>query len=306
MQRAPLFSVITPFMNVGPYLGEAIESVLAQTMDDWELLLVDDGSTDEGSAVARGYAEKHPGRIRVLEHPGHANRGISASRNLGRCHARGRWLASLDGDDVWVPKKLEEQARIVAEHPEVGLVMGSYRMWYSWKADAQGEDYQIRIGAPQDTVIDPPRLLEFLYPLGQGTSPSMNGVLVRADVAEQVGGWEDSFRNAYEDQAFLTKLYLVTPAYVSSSCWDDYRQRPGSCTEVDLGGEGYDRHRRRYLEWFETYLKERGLVGERAWQDLQRALLPYRHPSMVSRAKRVVRVGRRALGWVARSVGARR
>jgi len=302
MQRAPLFSVITPFLNVGTYLAEAIESVLAQTHDDWELLLVDDGSTDQGSAVARSYAQAHPGRIRVLEHAGHANLGISASRNLGRRHARGVWLASLDGADVLHPGKLEEQARIVAAHPEVGLVMGAYRMWYSWRPEAREPDRLIRIGAPEDTVIHPPRLLELLYPLGQGTSPSMNGVLVRADVAEKVGGWEDSFRNAYEDQAFLTKLYLVTPAYVSSSCWDDYRQRPGSCTEVDLGGAGYHRHRRRYLEWFETYLKDRGLAEGRAWQDLQRALLPYR-PSVATRAKRA---GRRALGWVARRIGARR
>jgi hypothetical protein len=174
-------------------------------------------------------------------------------------------------------------------------------MWHSWRADAQESDYLVQVGAPLDVVIEPPRLLELLYPLGRGTSPSMNSVLVRADVAEEVGGWEDSFPNAYEDQAFLTKLYLATSTYVSSSCWDYYRQRPGSCMDVDLRGDGYHRHRRRYLKWFEAYLKDRGLVGGRAWQDLQQALLPYRRP-VLSRAKRV---GRRALGWVAQGFGTR-
>ena len=85
---APLVSVVTIFLNGEPFIGEAIESVLAQTFRDFELLLVDDGSTDGSTALARARAEREPGRVLYLEHEGHANRGMSASRNLGIEHAQ--------------------------------------------------------------------------------------------------------------------------------------------------------------------------------------------------------------------------
>src|SRR3712207_221993 len=80
---APRVSVVVIFLDAARFLGEAVASVLGQTYGAWELLLVDDGSTDGSSALARGYAAAQPGRVRYLEHPGHANRGMSAARNLG-------------------------------------------------------------------------------------------------------------------------------------------------------------------------------------------------------------------------------
>ena len=70
---APAVSVIVPFLDVRAFLPDAIESVLAQTFPDWELLLIDDGSTDESSEIARDYARRCPGRILYLEHPGHGH-----------------------------------------------------------------------------------------------------------------------------------------------------------------------------------------------------------------------------------------
>ena len=92
----PRVSVITPFLDNEVFLPEAIESVLAQTFKNWEYLLVDDGSGPEATAIAKQYANRFSGRIRYLEHPGHLNRGISASRNLGVHHARGEFIAFLD------------------------------------------------------------------------------------------------------------------------------------------------------------------------------------------------------------------
>ena len=79
----PLVSVVMPFLDGIRFLPEAIDSVVTQTYPEWELLLVDDGSTDGSSALARDYARGRPDRIRYLEHAGHANRGKSTSRNLG-------------------------------------------------------------------------------------------------------------------------------------------------------------------------------------------------------------------------------
>jgi hypothetical protein len=104
----PLVTVITCFLNEERFLAEAVESVLAQTMPAWELLLVDDGSSDGGTALAAEYAARHPDRIRYLEHEGHATRGLAASRELGLGHARGRFVHFLDADDWILPTHLEQ------------------------------------------------------------------------------------------------------------------------------------------------------------------------------------------------------
>src|SRR5206468_1190432 len=103
---SPRVSVITIFYNAAEFLGEAIESVLAQDYCDFELLLVDDGSTDAGSAIAQSFAKSEPGRIRYLHHSGHENRGMSASRNLGIREARGDIIGFIDADDRWRTNKL--------------------------------------------------------------------------------------------------------------------------------------------------------------------------------------------------------
>src|SRR5438094_6087369 len=109
----PAVTAITIFLNEETFLADAVESVLAQSNRDWELLLVDDGSSDGSSGIAQSYAERNPQRIRYLEHSGHENRGMSASRNLGLTQARGRYVGFLDADDIWMPGKLAEQCAIL-------------------------------------------------------------------------------------------------------------------------------------------------------------------------------------------------
>ena len=124
MTGQPLISAITIFLNGERFIREAIDSVLAQTYQNWELLLVDDGSTDGSSAIALEYARRFPGKIRYLEHDGHQNLGMSASRNAGIRQARGKYIALLDADDVWLPLKFERQAAFMEAHPDVGLLCG--------------------------------------------------------------------------------------------------------------------------------------------------------------------------------------
>lgn len=91
--------MICIFYQAERFFSEAVDSVLAQDFPDFELLLCDDGSTDGGTTLARDYAARRPERVRYLEHPGHANRGMSATRNLGLAHARGELIALIDADD---------------------------------------------------------------------------------------------------------------------------------------------------------------------------------------------------------------
>ena len=117
-------SVIAIFLDGESYLAETVESVIAQSFGNWELLLVDDGSGTAATAIAKAYAARYPQQICYLEHPGHINRGTSASRNLGIRHARGEFIALIDADDVWLPSKLADHIAVLDAHPEVGMVCG--------------------------------------------------------------------------------------------------------------------------------------------------------------------------------------
>jgi glycosyltransferase involved in cell wall biosynthesis len=120
--RAPRVSVVVSMYNAERYVAEAIDSVLRQSFAEWELLIVDDGSSDGSTVIAQRYAAAHPYRIRYLTHSGRANRGVSASRNLGAAHAHGEFIAVLDADDACEPLRLEEQVRFLDAHPEIALV----------------------------------------------------------------------------------------------------------------------------------------------------------------------------------------
>jgi glycosyltransferase involved in cell wall biosynthesis len=115
MAALPLVSVIIPTYNRAALVQEAVASVLAQTCRDFELLVVDDGSTDGTAAALTPLA----GQINLLRHP--SRRGVSAARNTGIAAARGVWLALLDSDDLWLPEKLARQLAYLAAHPELEL-----------------------------------------------------------------------------------------------------------------------------------------------------------------------------------------
>lgn len=112
-------SVIIPSYNCAPYLSEAIESVLDQSHPPAEVIVVDDGSTDDSLEIARGFGA----RIRLLAQ---ANAGVSAARNRAIEEATGDWLAFLDADDVWLPTKLERQLAAVEGRPDVVCVFSDF------------------------------------------------------------------------------------------------------------------------------------------------------------------------------------
>jgi teichuronic acid biosynthesis glycosyltransferase TuaG len=109
----PLVSIITPSWNVERLIGETIESVQAQTLRDWELLIADDCSTDSTAAVIESYAAKDP-RIRLIRQS--RNGGPALARQAAIEQAQGRFLAFLDSDDLWLPTKLERQVAFTREH----------------------------------------------------------------------------------------------------------------------------------------------------------------------------------------------
>jgi glycosyltransferase involved in cell wall biosynthesis len=288
-------SIITPFLNAGPFIEESIKSVLAQTYDNWELLLLDDGSTDASTGIALKYAAAHADKVRYLSHERRQNRGASASRNLAARHARGEYLAFLDADDVYLPRKLEVQVPILDAHPDVAMLYAATEYWYSWsgrREDAGRDWVWRRYGAKPDTVIEPPRMLVRFLEDG-GTVPCMGGVLVRRAAVESVGGWEESFRRICTDQVFHAKLCLNFPVMIVDVCLDRYRQHENSaCQMVERAGQA-DAALETYLTWLESYVAAQPIVDPTVRAAARRALRRYRHPWLY-------RVQRQALSYDAR------
>ncbi len=282
MPPSPRVSILTPFLNTETFIGEAVESVLSQSLDSWELLLIDDGSTDGSREIARGFASRFPDRIRSLDHPNNEHRGVSAARNLGLRHARGQYLAFLDSDDVYFSHKLSQQVSILDSLPSVSMLYGNTRYWYGWNEPGADPtpDFVPDLGVPLNCVIEPPTLLTLLYPLGIVTAPSLNTVMVRREVAERLGGFVDAFALAYSDQSLLVKLYLTENVYVVNECWDRYRQHAGSSSSIVEETGQYQAIRQRFLRWMKNYLSAMGISDPTIQQALEKVLVtsgPERH-----------------------------
>lgn len=270
-------TAIIIFLNEEKFIQEAIESVFTQTYTDWELLLVDDGSKDGSTKIALDYAERYPEKVRYLEHEGHQNRGMSASRNLGVRHAQGEYVAFLDADDVWLPHKLEQQVAILDSRPEAAMVYGPVQWWYSWTGSPEDRqrDFVTNLYYQPNTLMQPPTLLaKFLG----NESPTTTVSLIRRDAIQMVGGFEESFDGMFEDQAFYAKLCLNTEIFVSSECWYRWRKHPGSSCIVSVKTDQYHAARFRFLNWLEDYLSKLGAKQTQTWQAVQKQLFFYRHP----------------------------
>jgi glycosyltransferase involved in cell wall biosynthesis len=271
MSAAPRVSVVIIFLDAAAFLREAIESVLAQSYGDWELLLVDDGSTDASAAIAGEYVERLPGRVRYLTHPGRENRGMSASRNLGIRHSAGELVALLDADDVWLPDKLERQVAILDANPEAAMVYGPAQWWYGWTGRPEDEvrDFIHYLGVPAEALVSPPDLLVGLLD-DEGISPCTCSMLIRREVLHEVGGFEESFRGLYEDQALCAKICLRWPVYAAGECWYRYRQHPGSACSIAERTGTRGPTRLVFLDWLAGYLDAQEPVDPMVREALER------------------------------------
>jgi glycosyltransferase involved in cell wall biosynthesis len=274
----PLVSVVMPFLDPGPFLHEAIASVLAQTYGNWELLLVDDGSSDGSSETAKAYAELAPDRIRYLRHPNGDTLGMSASRNHGIRAAHGEVVALLDADDAMTRRKLNDQVAQLESHPEAAMVYGPTEWWYSWTGNEEDRDRDFiqDLGLTTDRVFEPPSLLVSLL---RREHPTMTPALVRREALEQAGRFEESFRGLYEDQAACAKICLAHPVFVSSRCSYRWRQHPRSSCAVAVANGEHASAREAYLEWLASYLEANDVTDDEVWHALRDELSRIREPA---------------------------
>ena len=209
-ENAPLVSVIIPAYNQALYVSQTIQSVLEQTCADYELIVVDDGSTDETPRILAGVQDT---RIRVIRQP---NAGLSAARNTGLRQSSAPLVTFLDADDFFLPDKLEVLSKYLENHPDIGLVVGRAR-------------YVDHIGNTiAEQVKTPPRLA--LPELLLENPICVSGILLRRIWLERIGVFDEALR-ACEDW----DLWLRLIAAGCQMAWVEhlvvaYRVHPGQMT----------------------------------------------------------------------------
>jgi len=254
-----LVSVVMIFLNPRPFIREAIESVQRQTYPHWELILVDDGSTDGSADIVEEMLAQDPARIRLLRHADGGNHGTAASRNLGIKAARGEFIAFLDADDLYDDNRLQRHLVLFQRYPEAVMVQSLLTYLHSWDGSGAADQPEDPLFVANVTLAPPPNLLMLLVSSNGATCPGCSAYTVRASTMARVGGIDAAFRDAYEDQVLLSKLYLQGPVLCTREYLSWYRQHDASLLHrmgrAGLYGSGR-RHpsRRAFLNWLDRYL----------------------------------------------------
>ncbi|MHB9156226.1 MAG: glycosyltransferase family 2 protein, partial [Endomicrobiales bacterium] len=215
----PKVSVIIPAYNNGIYLPESIESVLKQTYQDFEILVIDDGSTDKTRETAERYAREYPHRVRYAYQE---NRGAGAARNKGLTQAKGEYLAFLDADDRWLSTKLEKQVHLLDSRPDIGLV-------YTNLFFVDRENNVVRHGTLDGFSLPRGEVsLFFYFRYFMYTST----VMLRKRCAERVGFFREDI-SVSEDFDFLLRVSAVCKVECQEEKLLAKRSREDSLSSID-------------------------------------------------------------------------
>ena len=199
-EKSPAVSVVLPAFNAEKFVGEAIKSILAQTFTDFELIVIDDGSTDGTLEILRSFDDE---RVRVISNP--ENLGIVKTCNIGIAESRGDYIARQDADDISLSTRLEKQVAYLETHPEVAL-LGTARK--TMQRNGEVKAHKLRLQNP--TFEDLLKRNCFVH----------GSVVIRKAVVEAAGDYDELFRFAgdYELWLRIAKQYatanLPEPLYI--------------------------------------------------------------------------------------------
>ena len=224
----PRVSIVMPLYNAAPHVAEAVASVAAQTMPDWELLVVDDASTDSGADVVARLAAGD-GRITLTRHA--RNRGAAAARNTATDVARGRWIAFLDADDLWEVKKLE---RLMAFAEE-----GDHAFVHHWYRQVEAD------GTHRPGVVTAPATLTYADLLRANRIGCLTAMYDAARIGK-VRAPDIAARNDYA--TWLSVLRRTEAAHCLPEVLASYRLSPGSLSRRKLGLIAHHYHLFRNVE----------------------------------------------------------
>lgn len=216
LPRTPLISILIANYNYGKYIGEAIESVLSQTYQNFEIIICDDGSTDDSLAVIHKYSASNP-RFRVICQP---NMGHASALNTAFNVSRGDIIATLDADDMWVPDRLESVVNLFRERPECGLTVHPLTV-----IDSHNRVLRERYPRTSDEGWLAPRMLSGYSPV----LPPSSGLSLHRKVAEVVFPLPQEFRS-WADLVIAERAAFITPVCATAESKGYYRQHSSNTT----------------------------------------------------------------------------
>jgi len=181
----PIVSVIIPAYNASQFIAEALDSVFAQTFDDFEVIVIDDGSTDDTREIVQKYQKK-------LKYVYQENAGPSSARNSGIRMAEGNYIAFLDSDDLWLPDKLEKQVAVFKANPKLGMVITENILF-----DERGI-FCTKVGKKEYLMNGD--LVANIFLRSGVVTPT---IMVRRDVFDEVGYFEEYLRIAEDDNMWI-------------------------------------------------------------------------------------------------------
>lgn len=207
----PKVTVIIPAYNAEKFIEQTIDSVLAQTFRDFEIIVINDGSNDKTAEIVNSYGFS----VRCIQT---TNGGVSRARNLGINNALGEYIAFLDSDDLWEPTKLEKQVALLDENPHIGLCFTALeRVDQNLKLIGKTEAHNY------------PDFCEALLLYSCVVTGSCSSVMLRTKIARQAGGFDTRFTN-YEDWEYWLQLSLITEFAPISEYLVKYRTVAGSAS----------------------------------------------------------------------------
>lgn len=232
----PRVSVVIPLYQTERYIAEALKSVRAQTFDDFEVIVIDDGSSDRGADIARGTGDD---RVRVV---GQANRGLAGARNTGISEARGDYIALLDADDRWHPQKLARHVALLDARPEVGLSYSASRL-----IDDDGQalglaQWPQRAGTRAEDVFT-------RNPVGNGSAP-----VLRRTALEQIAFWDARLqRVCWFDESFRQSEDIECWTRIAATTAWQLALVPFALTDYRVGTQGLSANTGRQLETWRRF-----------------------------------------------------
>jgi glycosyltransferase involved in cell wall biosynthesis len=212
----PRVSVLMPVYNAGPYLAEAVESILAQTFHDFEFIAVNDGSTDGSPGILQNYAARDR-RMRLLDRP---NTGIVGALNDGLAVARGEFIARMDGDDISLPDRFALQLAFLEAHPD-HVAVGAQGVMIDSDGDAI---------APLEAPLTH-EAIDALNMAGQGSPIPHPVAMIRREPLERLGGYRREYQDAEDSDLFLRLAELGRLANLPDRLLK-YRINPTSVSRI--------------------------------------------------------------------------
>jgi len=225
MTVKPLVSVIMPAYNCASYIGQALNSALAQDYENIEIIVINDGSTDSTPDILASYGD----RITVLNQK---NSGSAAARNFGLRTAKGEYLAFLDSDDYWLANKISLQVEYLQNHPDTGLV---YCDWIEWRADQDGK-FQMPSDINEDMSLEiDDKYSGWLYNLLLlDCYVHTSTVLMRKPVYLKAGEFDVKLRRG-QDYDYWIRVSRITKLDKLKAVLSFYRIHGGSITRKPHG-----------------------------------------------------------------------